>query len=194
MWLRPLLALSVVLLSAHVTTVCLGHVRVYLLVPGVATSLASLAVALPSGSWTDPFRSGIHYHVVYALVAWGVRALDVYCLAYALCALITACVDLAHARGLVAYDPTTSYFVITRSSLYALLRTLSHVLVREVAVFPIAVEYLVPVGVATLETLGMYVRTSAYTFSQTSVTFAVYAVVKSGLFLALPVVETYVRS
>ena len=190
---RLLTASSVFLVSAHVTTTLLGDPRTYFLLAALATTSVNLLVTLPTGRWSDYVRSGIAYHIVYAIVAWVIDAFVVYCIAYASSLLILVWIDLSHARGVVTYDPTTSYFIVTRGSLYAIIRAVTHTLVREFDHIPMQVELFAPVTLATIETVGMFVyRSTAYTFAVTSYAFVVYALFKTIIFLAVPRLETWI--
>ena len=190
---RLLTASSVFLVSAHVTTALLYDPRTYFLVAAVATASVNLLITLPTGRWSDYVRSGIAYHIACAIVAWVIDAFVVYCVAYVSSLLILVWIDLSHARGVVTYDPTTNHFFVTRSSLYAIVRAVTHTLVREFDHIPIQVELFAPVTLATIETVAMFAyKSTAYTFAVTSYAFVVYALFKTTIFLAVPRLETWI--
>lgn len=184
-------AASVLLTSAYVTTVVVDDPRLWLAGGAALLACAAFLGMLPSGPWRDVLRSGVHYQACFVALAWALDAVRVYCVAYAAAILLLAWIDLAHARGLVGYDPTTARFVVTRSCTYALLRTLSHVAAREWDAVPSAVERLTPFVLSGAETAGMYVLGpgDAYTFGSHTPEFWVYSALKAAVFLLLPELE-----
>ena len=187
---RLLTASTVVLVSAHVTTTVLGDPRAYFLAAALATATVATVAALPPGRWTDYARAGFAYHAAYAAAAWFLDAFVVYCVAYASSRLILVWIDLAHARGVVTYDPATSHFAVTRGALYALVRAVTHALTRWGA--PPPLELLTPAAIAATETGIMATHGSAaYTFGVASHAFAVYALLKTVVLLAVPRFETW---
>lgn len=143
--------------------------------------------------------------VAYALTVAGCSAaaaafdvLEVFAVAYTLTPLILMWLQLLHARTgdpLVLYDPTTPDFVLTRSLSYALLRSLSQLLVRHVGV-PIRLTRLFPFIVASIETAAMatHSTSASYAFTIGSCEFAVYVALKSAVFLGLPLLEDALRA
>ena len=100
------------------------------------------------------------------------------------------CLEVADARGLLRYDLRARGFYVTRSTAYAALRALT------AATPPRGLARLVPLLVATLETVGMAAHgggAGSYAFA-TRAEFASYALLKSGVFVALPLLEEAARS
>ena len=186
-------ALSLFCLSAHVTLVCTGDSRPYFLVAGSASAIAAFVYVLPRGPLIHYIRSGVVYYLACAVVAWLLDAFLIHCIAYVSAVLVLWWIDVAYARDLVNYIPTSSYFFITRSSFYALIRVLTHVAVRDVSFVPTQVESLGPVSLATVESIFMYfLKTTAYTFTVHSSTFVVYTLLKAAVFLAVPYLEMWI--
>lgn len=114
-----------------------------------------------------------------------------YAFAYTAATVILVWIYAAAPFGLVQYDPTSPFFLLSRSTLYAGLRASTQLLVRNTP-FPPRIGRLVPFGIATSETVGMHlVRSESYAFATGSTDFAVYAVLKSAVFLTLPVLEDF---
>lgn len=190
---RFLSATSIVLLSAHVTLVCLDDSRTHFLLAALGVVTVNFFALLPRGPVYDYFRTGLAHHVVYLLVSWFIDAFVVYCIAFACAPFILWWIDVAHARGLVKYDPQTSYFLISRATVYALVRSTTHALVREVDAIPAQFELLAPVTIASIETLLMIVQqTTAYAFTVSSGPFLVYTLLKTTVLLVVPRFEVWI--
>jgi hypothetical protein len=195
--LRPLwLGLGLLLLSAHVTAevamVARGgdsHRRFFLVFwPG---ALLSGALACAPVRLSEVRGTGVEGLLLAAALAWWARVLDVFALAYVGCALVLFCLEVADARGLLRYDLRARGFYVTRSTAYAALRALS-----AATPLPRGLVRLVPLLVATAETLGMAVHgggAGSYAFP-TRADFASYALLKSAIFVALPLLEAAARS
>lgn len=184
---------TLVLLAAHVTVVVRGVTPWYFVAP--ALGLSSIACLLVLPSHPPAFRTNILVHVGLLLVAWGVGAISVYTTAYALSSIVVWWIDLAYAAKLTTPDHPyndTVRSIVTLSAVYASIRTVSHVLVREVAWIPDAVEYLAPAVLATLESCVMLFHSRpSYTFD--TPTYHTYALHKAALALALPMIEASLR-
>jgi hypothetical protein len=127
-----------------------------------------------------------------AVVAVVLDVFDVFATAYTFATLILVWIYAIGTLDLVNYDERAQHFLLTRSTSYAVLRASTELLVRR-ASFPRRVTRCVPFVVASLETGGMFVyRTNSYRFSVRSMEFAVYATLKSVVFLSLPLVEEWV--
>tara|TARA_B110000046_G_scaffold184516_1_gene223203 strand:- start:2319 stop:2930 length:612 start_codon:yes stop_codon:yes gene_type:complete len=183
------------LLAAHVGAALAGEaggggVPQHAFWPGaLACAGLSYGLALPRGPWRDLWGSGVEAVLVTVPLAWWARTLDVYALAYVSTAFVLWWIDVAFARGVVTYGPHVRGFVVTRSVLYASLRATSAACVRHAGLAP-RVARLVPLLVSSLETGGMVaVGHASYTFGAHTSTFAVYALLKASLFVALPLVE-----
>lgn len=181
----------VVLLSAHMSATILGETRLILVAAPVA--IVAFAYELPSGAPSDWHRVTVVLHVLAAAFAWMVESLSVYLAAFAVTPLITVWIDIARARGLVCYDSTTSYFLLSRSVAYAVTRTLLHVVVRTAAL-PESVDYLAIATLSLVESGLMFAyRSTAYSFDYWSSQFATYVCLKTTVFLSLPLLEQFVR-
>jgi hypothetical protein len=194
MWAtRFLNAAALVLTSAYVTTLVRDVAR-----PELALgALGCAAGAFSIEAWSPAFprslyASGALYVVVNGGVAAGLGVGVEFAVAYAACALILAWIVVAQAQGLVRYDANTASFVLSRSSLYGLLRGVLAFGVRE-DWFARSASRLVMLGVATAETIGMWVWSSdAYAFAPGSRRFATYALLKTALFAAAPLAEDWI--
>ena len=183
-----LAALGLFLLSVHVSSQVAGadlHVWPGVLACGVLTA----ARAVP-GAWRDTLAPGTHYVLITGALAWAAGAFDVFARAFAALPLVLFWIEVAARRGVVRYDPTTSRFLLTRSSLYGILRV-AGALVEARTEVPARIVRLLPLAAASIETVGMRLvgHGDSYTFSVTDRAFASYVILKSGLFVALPYLE-----
>jgi len=162
------------------------------LLPAVGASLLAFAVlSFPPWRATDLLGFGVHYVLLGGAVAWAVEVFEVYAVAFAVAPLVLYPLYLSHQRGLLRYRPDTAHFVLSRGALYATLRSFGAVLVARTSA-PAAAARLLPVTLATLETMAMAwwpTSSSSYEFVPRSVPFVVYSVLKTAAFLALPVLE-----
>lgn len=148
-------------------------------------------------SWSFAAQSTLHFGILYP-VLWGTLAsltgtFAEYATAFACAPLLLYPLSVAHRRGgLLRYDPDTASFVLSRASLYAALRAASRLLqdAPPLHLRP-SLARLLPLAAATAETGGMLLwsSSSSYTFSSHSLQFAVYATLKSAVFVTLPVLE-----
>ena len=103
--------------------------------------------------------------------------------------IIMLMLEIGSHRSILKYDIQTLYFVYSRTTFYATLRC-SFKLLISYNVLEAHTVRLFPLIFSLLETTVMYIgRTTAYAFEARSVTFAAYAVVKTGVFLSLPILE-----
>ena len=110
-----------------------------------------------------------------------------YLLAYATCPLIFTFIAALESTDSVEYDTGHMLWPLHRMNLYATLRVGASLLPEEV-------DRLALVLVAATETLGMLVHgrlggSFGYRFSTSSLDFVHYAVVKTSVFLFLPLLE-----
>ena len=122
--------------------------------------------------------------------AAAVDAFAAYGAAYVLTPAILVPIEIASRRGLVVYDVTSAAFLTTRAAAYGTLRVACTLSAR--AGLAPGVARLLPFAVSSLETLGMLCAgrfEAYYTFDARSRTFAAYALLKAGVFLALPLAE-----
>lgn len=194
---------SAFLLTAHVASeLAAPHdVRVrlpyYFLPGGVATAVVAFALFLPpppgaASLVTLLYGFGIEYPVGWGVAAWIAGVFDVFAVAFACAPLLLYPLAVAKRCDLVRYDPTTAPFVLSRAACYGGLRAVGVLLVRETSsAIPPAFARLLPLAAASIETLGMsYAGSSgSYTFESSSPMFAMYALLKSAVFVALPVLE-----
>jgi len=193
---------GVVLVSAGATALAAGArttgaVLAFALSAWACAALCFLMVLPAEGrrrGWTDLASPGVQYVVLGAAASALAGVVRVYALAYTAASLLLAWIQVAHARGLVRYDPTSARFATTRCALYAAIRAGSYA-AAEAAGSEAAhrVALLVPLALATAETLlmvGSEGMRQSYAFGPWSERGAVYALLKSACFLALPVVET----
>lgn len=157
---------------------------------GLGCSFAAFAVAAHP-SLRDVHNTGVLHVAAYGAGARALGVFTAFASAYVLCALILACVLVAHARGFVAYAPDRAAFVVTRSAFYAFLRALGALLRREfAAAYTPSVDRLVLLGLATAETLLMVaVRDASYPREH----LATYALLKTAVFACVPLLEDVVR-
>lgn len=194
MWPTRLLnAAALVLTSAYVTTLARDAARPELALAALGCAAGAFAIE----AWTpalprNAYDSGVLYVVANGGIAVGVGVGVEFAVAYTACALILAWIVVAQAQGLVRYDANTASFVLTRSSLYGLLRALLTAGEREVWLTR-AASRLVVLGVASVETAGMWACGSdAYAFAPGSRRFATYALLKTAAFAAAPLAEDWV--
>lgn len=159
---------------------------------GLAT-LATLALSPssrlpPLAAWIDALMP-LTYLITWGGIAVGMNVLYEFAVAFACTPLIL--VWLYVYRSKVKYDLDSVAFVWSRSSLYAGIRAVSAWGVREGWIASAAWSRLIPLGLATAESVLMYVCDSqdSYTFAMHSLDFATYACLKSVVFVAVPWVE-----
>lgn len=194
MWATLILnAATLVLASAYVTTLAWDAPRPYL----AGAALAPAAIAFVLEAWSPALprsvaNSGILFVIANGGVAVGLGVGVEFAVAYAACALILAWIVVAQAQGLVRYDSDTAAFVLSRSSLYGLIRSLLVYFEREAWIGRSA-SRLVVLGIATAETVGMwFARSDAYAFAPGTRTFGTYALLKTGVFATVPLLEDWV--
>lgn len=179
-------AVALVLGVAYVTTLVLSDpVFPFAIAAFGCSSVSFLLVVRPRPR--DVVDCGVLYVVGFAGTARAVDAFDVFATAYVTCALLLAFLLVAHARGVVAYPANTASFVLTRSALYAFVRAMGAVVRRAYPdAYTASIDRLVLLGLATVETIGMLVLgQSAYPPAH----IATYALLKTGVFACLPLLE-----
>ena len=195
---------GVVLLSAHVSYVCVSPLSrvppVFIASACVATSVSFLVYVTSSFAEFGRVlrRTGVAYPIAFASLSAATGEFGSYSAAYACTPLIFVWIQIAHSRGRVKYDPTTSVFVTTRGAAYALLRSATSAGVswggEEWHPVFVRVDRLLPFAVASAETLVMLCTTfmeTSYELDTGGVT--VYALLKSAVFLSLPLLEEQLR-
>lgn len=185
------------LLSAYVACTIVDSTRaigwVFLLAATVLSGGDYLRILWPLRP-TDAWKTtGLVQHVAGLAVASVARDLTAYCVAFVFSFFFVALVVLAHERSLVRYHPGVG-FGVSSAVLYASLRVLGRVLVREADAWT-CVAHLLPFLASTLETLAMYASRSNrfYSFVSASPEFALYSVLKASIFLLLPRLEDLLR-
>ena len=152
--------------------------------PRRVTLAAAQCAVVERPEWRPFARASALLAAVAIAAATG--TLRVFCLAYALTPLILVWIE---ASSRATYSIDSNYFVLTRSASYASVRALAQLAADRGAIAP-RVARLAPFALASLETLGMrVVGTDSYTFGVAGREFAVYATIKSAVFLALPELE-----
>ena len=194
LWLATGVAAALLLahVSAELTSVALGYmegVTWYFWPVALASGFIAYLLLLPRGGWVF-LGSGVEWWVLLLPLAWWARVLLSFAVAYLCVGIPLFFIDVAHARGLVRYDPHVRGFVVSRSTFYATVRALTAACVRHWGL-PLRLGRLVPLVVANGETLLMlfYGTEHSYTFAPYTLAFAAYAVFKSTLFVALPSLE-----
>ncbi len=155
----------------------------------------STVVALVGGSssrewrmWWEAWRPFIY------LVSWGsasvaLRVFQEFAIAFTLTPFILVWLHVH--RDKLKYESTTPDFIWSRSSLYAGIRAVSAWTVREQHIPYQWFPRLLPLALATLESVGMYVldTKTSYTFAMHSSDFLTYVTLKSVVFAAVPWLE-----
>lgn len=161
----------------------------YALYAALVVGVLSYARSLPRGDPRDWTSNGVQWTVLVGGTAAALDVFETFAIAVTVLPLLLLFIHTARARGVVKYDSETPRFVVSRSAAYGLVRCTGALLVRHTAL-PAKVALLLPLAVSLAETGAMVVcRSRAYAFAVDSVDFAVYAVLKSALFLALPLLE-----
>lgn len=193
-------AVSTFFISAYIAYVSIDDRRTvvawsFLLVPLVLSTLNFLPVVWPLQGFDAWRTTAMLQHVVGITIACLTRDLVGYCVAFAFAFFFTSVVTLAHARGLVNYHAGVG-FSVSSAALYAIIRVLSRVLVREEDTHSRWVVPLFPFILSSLETIAMFLsRTNSYyTFPSHSYLFIVYSLLKASLFLILPRTEDFLIS
>lgn len=97
--------------------------------------------------------------------------------------------DIMFQYDLINYDIQNMTFVYSRSATYAILRSVTTILVDH-DLMSEALSKAIPLIVSSTETLFMFLlKTTAYRFSTKSLTFASYAIIKATIFTVLPLIE-----
>lgn len=195
---QALVAATIFLQAAYVTTVCFERPVAWMIGASAATSAFTFTLVLPRGPLADVMRIGFPYHLVYGALAWILHVFDIYAAAFAFALVILFVLDVSHARGLVTYETRAADFVVSRAALYGALRA-GAVAVANASpsnVFTSTLlPRLLPTVVGVVETVGMYVlQSTSYTFHPHSLPFAVYAILKTQVFLLLPLAEDAART
>jgi len=133
--------------------------------------------------------------LILAYVAVGLAAsaaagvVATFAIAYVCGVVILLPLFVARRADLVAYDPTSPHFVVSRAAAYATLCALGRWLEERGSLAPTPAR-LLPLAASTVETVVMYaLGTRAYAFPPHSRSFAAYALLKASIFLALPRVD-----
>ena len=186
---------SLILLSAYVSYVAQDDRDTIaawtFLMTGLALSSLSFLPLVWPVRWRDLWkRTAVVQHVTGIAVACALQDLSAYCVAFSFAFFFTSIVTLADDRGFVRYNAGVG-FSVSSASLYAVLRVVSRVLVREVDTLGPWFSLLFPFIASSLETLGMLVSVtnSYYSFPSESRLFVIYSLLKASIFLALPRVE-----
>jgi hypothetical protein len=120
-------------------------------------------------------------------------ALVAFAVSYMLVIWVIAVVEMAGTAKLLRYgfEHDRIRFVATRSTAYASVSALTHVAVSRG--LPPRVGNLVWLLLATTESVIMFtIRSGSYAFSVRSTSFAVYALIKSALFVTSPLIQSAV--
>lgn len=166
----------------------------YALFAALVVGVLTYARSLPRGEWRDWTSNGVQWTVLVGGVAVAVDVFETFAIAVTVLPLLLLFIHTAKARGVVTYDSETPRFVVSRSAAYGLVRCTGTLLVRYTAM-PEKIALLLPLAVSLVETGAMIAtRSRAYVFAVDSVEFVVYAVLKSALFVALPLLEEALRS
>ena len=161
----------------------------------LASSILAFARMLPPSSstpvvWWKTSEFATSLLILSAGLAWWGNVLAMFALASLASPLILVWIDIARGRGLVRYETQSFQFHVSRTTSYATLRAATEALVVHLG-FPVRVADLIPLLVATLETVGMMVRGAEghYGFTANSAPFLTYATLKSCVFVAIPLAE-----
>lgn len=123
------------------------------------------------------------------IVAARIRMLSTFTTAFALALFIIYFVDLAGRRDMLHYTYDRVNFVASRCTSYAVVRMASQVAVVYWGL-PERASLLIWFGYATVESIFMVIADNkSYRFSTRSTVFAFYALLKSALFVGLPLAE-----
>lgn len=129
------------------------------------------------------------YVSVSVLIAWRCGVLLTFTTSFTLTLCIIYIIDLAGRRGLVHYTYERVDFVASRCTTYAIGSAIARLSVTQDALPPRAAR-LLWFGIATIETAAMLLfKSESYTFSVSSTAFAAYALIKSSMFLVVPILE-----
>ena len=94
-------------------------------------------------------------------------------------------------KNMINYNFDSIHHTISSINIYGIIRGFSAYFVKLGLSNNISV--LIPFFIANIETLGMFILNShAYSFSVRSFMFVQYAILKSSIFLALPIVEQFI--
>ena len=153
----------------------------------LALGVASRHVAPAAVRASDGFILAYVAGGLAASAAAGVAA--TFAVAYVCGVVILLPLFVARRADLVAYDPTSPHFVVSRAAAYAALCATGRWLEERGSLAP-APARLLPLAASTAETVVMYaLGTRAYAFPTHSRPFAAYALLKASIFLALPRVD-----
>ena len=158
-----------------------------------ACSVVAFVLAVPLTAWYPRayLSTGAEAVAVALPVAWALKVLPEFTLAYVTACFLHYWIQVADAAGLVRYDANRRGYIVTRSTLYGTMRATTAYLVRE-AGLPLRVARLVPFAVSTVSTVGMALvggRSGGESYAFSPDLFAAYALVKAAVFVALPLLE-----
>lgn len=176
------------LLAAHVSfelsrTDEGATVTPYFLPAAAACSLVVYAAC----TWPWRWCTGYETLVIALPLAWWAGVVPTFAVAFMCTSLVLVWLSLV--EPLVRYDLQSRGFYPTRATFYASMRAVSQACVERLDL-PLRFARLLPLLVATLETLGMFAwDVKSYAFPTRSWTFAVYALHKSVVVTCVPLVE-----
>lgn len=185
---------SLALLAAHVGATLArdaSHSADVALASGGALALVATACAFrPSLQALRTSRfSAYAWLLAWSGLAIAVDDVGAFARAYAFAALLLAPLVVLDALGRVRYRVHRVDFVVSRAAAYAGVRVVGRLAARE-GLCATRVARLLPLGLASLETLGMAVfgHEGSYDFEDAA-QFGAYAALKSAAFAALPMAE-----
>lgn len=194
----PVVGVGVVLVSAHVASELAlvsedGPALPYFWPAALACGVVAFALHIPPSKtrpwWRDYATTGIEMLAVLIPLAWWGNVFVPFATAYLTVASLLCLLQFADMRGMVRYDTNAHGFIVTRSASYAAMRALTTFVVRQ-GWIPVRVGRLVAFLVASAETVAMLVLNSkSYSFTTRSWDIVPYALFKSAVFLALPLLE-----
>ena len=184
-------AVSLVLLSAYVTTLIADRPRWEFTVASIASM--TLSVVSELRTWrilVYAWDTGVPLLTVYACVAYAGRVLMEFSVSYVTSSLILVWILVARREEIVLYDPDRASFVFTRCGLYAALRAVLVFTGQRWDWFTTSRAHLTLLLIPTLETLIMWCgRDASYRYDRSRTLGVTYALLKTSVFVVLPVLD-----
>lgn len=184
-------SISLLLLSAYVTTLARESSRWEFLVASLVTTGASFVAELCT--WRVVRRvwdTGIPFVIVYASISTVAGVLLQFAISYVTASLVLLWILVAHGEGIVLYEPDRASFVLTRCSLYAALRASLAFTQRHWAWLTVSRAHIALLLIPTIETLVMWIgRDASYRYDRSPTLGVTYALLKTCALLAVPALD-----
>ena len=185
-------ACTVILVTGYVTTLVVNDPIPIFALSAMGTSTVAFVTELATPHLLKyVWDTGFMFILMYTLASYAANVVKEFLVAYACSSFIVLWILLAERMGIVHYKPNTATFVFTRGALYAFIRSVFAYVEQNIEVITVNHIRLVTISIPTIETIGMCImKDNSYAYDRSSTLPLTYALLKSSLFIFLPILES----